>query len=300
MQNLNDLLNKDCDSICKQASALINQKMLVLNRDGVLIGLSGGLDSAVTAYLAVRGVSKECVTLLYLPDRDSKGQHGKDARLIADELGIQLVVLEITPILEKIGIYDLLPLKLIPGRKLKDFVVKTGKLVENINQTNLLSARFSPNPNSLIAKGNAYGTAKHRLRMVMLYHYANIQNLLVVGAANKTELLTGTFSQWGCDQCADVMPVVHLYRSQLEIVANYLQIPERIRTKPADPDIMPGVDDKEELLGSFEITDQILCGLENEVPISELRQRFGKEITNRIMALNEASRFMRETPYNLI
>jgi len=300
MNNQHNLLDFDSERICHQASSLINEKLLALNRDGALIGLSGGLDSAVAAYLTVRAISKEHVTLLYMPDKDSKDRHGEDARLIANELDIHLEVLELTPILETIGVYDLLPLKLVPGRKLKDLLVKVGKMVENLDQANLLVARFSPKPNSLLAKGNAYGTAKHRLRMVMLYYYANIHNLMVVGAANKTELLTGTFSQWGCDQCADVMPVIHLYRSQLEVIAKHLQIHERIRNKPADPDIIPGVDNKEELLGSFIATDQILWGLEHDVPKLELSQRFGEEITNKVLTLYEESRFMRETPYNLI
>jgi NAD+ synthase len=135
--------------------------------------------------------------------------------------------------------------------------------------------------------------------MVILYHHAIINNLMVVGAANKTELLTGTFSQWGCDQCADVMPVIHLYRTQLEALAEYLKIPDCIRSKPADPDIIPGVDDKGELLGSFYIADQILWGFEHGVSDESLRDRFGIVEVDRISNLYEASRFMREAPYSM-
>ena len=205
----------------------------------------------------------------------------------------------ITPILTAAGVYDLLPIRFVPGYKLKDILIRFGKLIENISEKDLLTSRLNPKPESLMAKGNAYGTIKHRTRMVAIYHYANIHNLMVVGAANKTEFMTGTFSQWGCDQCADVMPIIHLYRTQLEFLADYLQIPNRVRNKPADPDIIPGLDNKETLLGSFELADQILFGLENEMDMKDLANHFGDESVQLIRDLFESSRFMRETPYQL-
>jgi NAD+ synthase len=137
------------------------------------------------------------------------------------------------------------------------------------------------------------------MRMVLLYHHAEIANLMVAGAANKTEWLTGTFSQWGCDQCADVMPLMHLYRSQVEALADYLDLPEPVRNKPADPDVMPGIDDKGKLLGSFAQADAILWGLEHGVKVTELATYFGKQEVERIQSLFELSAHMRQIPYGL-
>ena len=179
----------------------------------------------------------------------------------------------------------------------RQLLVKFGKVISKIDNNDLLPARLSPKPDSLAAKGIAYGMIKHRVRMVMLYQFAEIHNLLVVGAANKTEILTGTFTQWGCDQCADIMPISHLFRSQIEKLAAYLGVPETIRIKPADPDILPGVDNKEALLGPFEIVDQILWGLENGVDREWLSSHFGERTVSRVGLLYDKFRFMREIPY---
>lgn len=281
-----------CDNIAR----FIEDQKKRLNRDGVVIGLSGGLDSAVVAYLTFKGVEKGNIHLLYLPDRDSKKRHRKDAQIIADSLSVPLQIQEISPVLDQVGVYKLLPLRFLPGQLLQDRLVQFGKRALGLKQENLLAERLSPRADSLLAKGNAYINIKHRLRMILLYHYANLHNLMVLGAANRTELLTGTFTQWGCDQCADVMPILHLYRSQVEVLAEYLEIPEGIRNKPADPDVIPGVDDKAALLGSFYTVDHILWGLEHGVPIDELNHKFGELEVTRIIRLVESSRFMRESP----
>ncbi|MEE9188316.1 MAG: NAD(+) synthase, partial [Anaerolineales bacterium] len=163
----------------------------------------------------------------------------------------------------------------------------------------LLAERLQPKANSWVSKGIAYAFAKHRIRMVVLYQYAELHNLMVVGAANRTEWLTGTFSKWGVDHCADVMPLIQLYRSQLEALAEYIQVPDSIRTKAADPDVIPGIDDKGILLGSFAIADRILCGLEMDVDQDQLSHEFGKENVERIMNLWELSKHMRESPYQI-
>ncbi|MHA1551301.1 MAG: NAD(+) synthase [Candidatus Heimdallarchaeaceae archaeon] len=135
--------------------------------------------------------------------------------------------------------------------------------------------------------------------MVKIYQYANQHNLMVVGAANKTEWLTGTFCKWGVDHCADIMPVIHIYRSHLEEIAKYLEIPKIIQNKPPDPDVLPGMPDKEELVGETAVVDQILFSLENNNDLSEFYDRYGKDAVNKIVTLFELSRHMRESPYIL-
>ena len=293
-----DRLELDPAHAVLEISDLLQSKLQEMEKDGILIGLSGGLDSAIVATLCVRALGKEKVTLLNLPDRDSKAIHQRHAGLVARDLGVRFETVDITPPLKAMGIYGLLPIGSLPGRTVREWVVCLGQSIAGLKRTqDLLRARLRPTAGSLVAKGNAYAMAKHRLRMVLLYYRADVDNLMVVGAANKTEWLTGTFAKWGCDHCADVMPIVHLYRSQLPALAQYLGVPEAVRSKSADPDLMPGIDDKEALLGTFAETDQILWGLENGLDRPELVQLFGTDAVEHIATLRALSRPMREAPY---
>ncbi|WP_457556765.1 NAD(+) synthase [Candidatus Harpocratesius sp.] len=235
-----------------------------LNRDGAIIGVSGGLDSAVTASLTVRALGKETVLGINLPEFDSKPIHQKHAKRFAQILGIQFKRINITRMVRAAGTYRILPLRFLPTRYLRNRAVDYGKRhFLNNHGDHLLQNRLESPKNKWIAKGNAYAISKHRLRMVKLYQLAELGNLMVVGAANRTEWLTGTFSKWGVDHCADVMPIMHLYRTQVEQLAEYLEIPDWIRNKYADPDVIPSILDKESLLGGFQKVDEILMTVED-------------------------------------
>ncbi len=245
-------------------------------------------------------MGKEKVHLLNLPERDSRSLHRKHAAQVAGELEIELGRMDISELLESLGAYGLLPIGRLPTSAMREAVVRLGRAMLGLDeQKDILQARLHPPARSLIARGNAYAMAKHRLRMVVAYMRAEVANSMVAGAANRTEYLTGTFSKWGVDHCADVMPILHLYRSQVEVLARYLEIPEGIREKAADPDILPGVNDKEALLGSFETTDQILFGLEHEKDRAQLTARFGEDAVEHIAQLRQLSRPMRSVPYQL-
>lgn len=300
MEEIIQGLNIDPPKLCKNIEEKIRTTMKNLNRDGSIIGLSGGLDSAVAATLTVRSLGADKVYLVNLPEKDSKKIHRNHAKQLAEHLGIHLNVKPINSILRSTGTYKLLPLRFIPGRKLRTKLIEFGrKKFGPKNGESILLKRLKPNANSWLAKATAYVMAKHRIRMVILYQYAEVRNLMVVGAANRTEWLTGTFSKWGVDHCADIMPLIHLYRTQLERIAEYIQIPEYIRKKAADPDIIPTIDDKGELLYSFNLADQILYGIENNIDKNALCQEYGEEIVEHLFSLWKYSKHMRESPYHI-
>ena len=294
-------LELDIPSVCTKIENLIRNTMEELGRDGAAVGISGGLDSAVTATLTVRSLGSENVQLFNLPEKDSKPIHKKHAKALAKHLGVKLKTKSITPLVKAAKGYRLLPIGFIPSRRLRSFIVKKSKskILSEEEEESLLAERLQPKAKSWIAKGNAYAVTKHRMRMVVLYQYAEVNNLMVVGAANKTEWLTGTFSKWGVDHCADVMPLIHIYRSQLEQIAEYLEVPQFIREKYADPDVMPGIDNKGAMLGSFSLVDQILVATENGITLSELYNVFGKKNVEKVLTLKKLSKQMRESPYQI-
>lgn len=294
----NNSLQIDPEATTQSIIQFISSTFHALNRKVAILGLSGGLDSSLAAMLAVKSLGPDKVRLYYLPERDSKPLHKKHARMMAELLGTKLEIVSITPALRVMKIYALLPLRFVPGQNLKSRFVNFGRkhLLEQSDRE-FLQIRLSGSGTSWIRRANAYISAKHRVRSVILYREAECLNGMVIGSANRTEWLTGSFTQFGCDHNADIMPLQHLYRTQLESLAAHLELPKEIRGKSADPDVLPGLDDKGGLLGTFRIADQILWGLENDWSAKDLAERFSKEQVEYIQILIKSSASYRETPY---
>ncbi len=248
-----------------------------LEREEVILGLSGGIDSAVIAALCVRALGLKKTLALIMPEKDSKKEHTKDALNFTRELGIEAKLIDITSYLEGLGVYKLFPLdKLLSLGKLKGTLVKkayrfyerkTGKIPFLESLSGFKDKEF----NSYLAKGNAYYRAKHRLRMILLYLYGERENRLVVGAANKSEYKIGYFVKHGCDDATDIMPLLNLYKTQVRELARYLNIPARILNKPPSHDIIPGLADDEEVIKiSYEKMDLILLALEKRWKLSDI------------------------------
>jgi NAD+ synthase len=272
----------------------------LMNRSGAVLALSGGLDSAVVASLVVKALGIQNVTLINLPERDSNPLHQRHAKDFAESLHCKFIKHSITGILFATETYRFLPISLLPTKSLRKSIVEYARrkvLKKEADQ--LLQTRLNAGDNSWEARANAYAMAKHRIRMVWTYQFAERHNLMVVGAANKTEWLTGTFSKWGIDHCADIMPIMHLYRTQVEEIAQDLGIPANIRLKPADPDLLPGLADKNILLGDPKMVDEILMAIENGKPKRELLKIFDGVLAEKLLYLVAHSEHMRKSPYHL-
>jgi len=121
------------------------------------------------------------------------------------------------------------------------------------------SALPNYDPNARICNGNL----KARIRMCVLYYYANLLNLLVIGTGNKTEILLGYTTKYG-DAAADILPLGALYKTQVLELAKHLGIPEHIIKKPPSAGLWKGQTDEEELGISYELADSILTKLIDE------------------------------------
>ena len=190
---------------------------------GAILGLSGGLDSALTAALCHRAVGPRCLALI-MPVRPS-GADEADAMDVARHLGVQSMVIYLAPILSPLA--D----QLIP--------VRNG----------------ASNDRARIARANL----PPRLRMTLLYYYANLLGYLVVGTGNRSELEVGYFTKYG-DGGVDILPLGSLVKSQVRELALEIGIPSRIVEKVPSAGLWEGQTDEQELGGSYADLDSYLLG----------------------------------------
>jgi NAD+ synthase len=262
-----EALALDPAPLAASIEAFIREQVDEFQRDGIVVGMSGGLDSSVVASLATRAVGPEKVLALLLPERDSSKESRTDALLEIERLGIRHREVNLTPMLSSMGIYGLTPLRLLGVRSLKAAIVQhqhrvqAEALGEMPFQAGLLGTRDLGEKKHLIDAGNAYGRVKHRMRMLTLYYYADLENRLVLGTTNKSEAQVGFVVKWG-DNVADIEPILPLYKTQVRGLASYLGVSDAIIEKAPSPDLIPGIVDGLALGMDYETLDKILLGLD--------------------------------------
>ena len=188
----------------------------------LVVGLSGGVDSATAAFLGARAVGADNLLAVRMPYRSSSADSEADALAVVEAIDCRTERVEITPMVEPM-------LELIGP-------------VED--------------PSLRVRRGNVMA----RQRMIVLYDRSAAFDALVLGTSNKTEALLGYGTLHG-DMAAALQPIGDLYKSQLRAVAAELGVPERILAKPPSADLWPGQTDEGELGASYEDLDRILYAL---------------------------------------
>jgi len=234
-----DVLKLDMASIEIRIKRFIKDYVGKCKARGVVLGVSGGVDSCTNAAIASLSLGGDKVLGLVLPEEDTYNvldiQH---AKLIAKEFGFKLQTIDISPILQACQ-------NTLPDYDLKD----------------------------KLSKGNL----KARIRMVCLYYYANSLRRIVLGSSDKSETMMGYFTKWG-DVAADVSPLMDLYKTQVRQLAQHIGIPPGIAQKPSTPALWPGHLAEEELGVKYEILDLILYGLEHFMTAEEVAQQLNISI----------------------
>lgn len=206
--------------------------MRLSGAEGIVLGLSGGIDSCVALALAKEALGTKRVLALLLPIH-SNPQDAADALCAARSVGAKTKTVDLT------RVYDSL-VRILPA-----------------------------------AKASALANLKPRLRMAVLYYYANKLNYLVCGTGNKAEISVGYFTKHG-DGAADILPLGDLLKKDVRLLAQELGIPRRIIEKPPTAGLWPGQTDEGELGILYDELDDILerkeKGLKQRVAAAKVRK----------------------------
>ena len=244
------LIINDIEAECNRIVSGIKENILQrLNRRGGVIGISGGIDSAVTMVLATKAIGPENVLGIMLPEMDSSSDSAIFAQRLADKFGVKAITEDITGALQGFGCYrrrDEAVKKVLPQyepshHKMK-IGIKSAGLLTNLpplfsvtivdSNGNEQSQRL---PSSEFMQIEAASNFKQRCRMAMLYYHAERLHYAVIGTPNTHEVEQGFFVKYG-DGGADIMPIAHLYKTQVYQLAGYLGITQEIidRTPTTD------------------------------------------------------------------
>ena len=244
-----DALHIDAEQAVARVSASIRQNLgEVLRRRGLVVAMSGGIDSSVCAALAVRALGPTRVFGLMMPERDSSPESLSLATQLAEQLGIAYTVEDISSTLEAVGCYrrrDEAIRRVVPafttawrskvvigGNPLESDRLNVHYVVVQKPNGEIERHRLPPAEYRQIVAATNF---KQRARKMLEYYHADRLHYAVVGTPNRLEYDQGFFVKGG-DGLADIKPIAHLYKTQVYQLAEYLDVPEGIRTRPPTTD----------------------------------------------------------------
>jgi NAD+ synthase len=279
-----NILRIDYETEADRICAFIRQQVNAQKREGAVVGISGGIDSALAATLCVRALGKDKVLCLILPEKESNPVSAKFASKLAKKLNVNTITVDITSTLRGFGTYtkrddvirgifpeynqEYKSKIVLPADLLARDAFNVFSLIIEDGKGNVKSARLDTR--SMLGIVAATNT-KQRTRMIYLYFYAEMNNYLVCGTTNRSENVQGFFVKYG-DGGADIEPIAHLYKMQVYQLAEYLGVIKEIRERAPSPDTFSFVQSDEEFYFRmpYDILDPLLYAWENQVPPAEV------------------------------
>ncbi len=234
MELTSSVLNLDWVEVETKVKRFIKDYFEKSNAKGIVVSLSGGIDSCTVAALSALAIGGDKVLGLMLPEKEThRPQDVKHAKLIAKKFNFKAVKIDITSTLE--AFYNSIP------------------IFDNTEK---------------LCKGNI----KARTRMIYAYYYANRLDMIVCGSSDKSETMIGYFTKWG-DVAADISPIMDLYKTQVRKLAQRIGIQKEIITKPSSPGLWTGQSAERELGIKYEKLDLVLYGLEHFMKTEEIAKQ---------------------------
>lgn len=309
-------LRIDCAKEVDRIAGLLHRTVVArFRKRGVVIGLSGGVDSSVVGAICTRALGPDRVFGLLMPERESSESSTRLGRLMAESLGIRYEIHDITEILEAAGCYQrrddsirrVIPeyttdfkCKITLPTIFGDASYRIFSVVVESPQGRVISKRLSTEAYLGILSAS---NLKQRVRKMIEYYHAERQNFSVIGTPNRLEYDQGFFVKFG-DSAADIKPIAHLYKTQVYQLAEYLLVPEEIRTRQPTTDTYSMAQSQEEFFFPlpFNQMDVCLYGKNNDLQIEDVASASGlsvddvRRVYRDIDAKREASRYLQAPP----
>lgn len=267
----------------ERIAAALRVQLRTLRKRGIVLGLSGGIDSSVSVALAVRAAGSGNVLAIYMPENDSDPESLELGRMVASTFGVDGIVEDIGPILSAMGCYerrdnairqlvsDYGPgwaSKVVIANALHDDGYNISSLVVQAPDGTTQKQRMPLDVYQAIV---AATNMKQRTRKQIEYFHADRVNYAVLGTPNRLEYDQGFFVKNG-DGAADLKPIAHLYKTQVYQLAEYLGVPEEIRRRPPTTDTYSLAQTQEEFYFAlpYDRMDLCLYGLNHGLSAAEV------------------------------
>jgi len=251
----------DPDFEISRITNFLSSSVQSANGKGLVVGISGGIDSAVVASLCKKSQGSDQVLGVFLfEDFHRDSVDSSDAKALASDLGLRTFDIPLSPL---VSAYE-------------EIFKAKGLNFSKITIANL----------------------KARMRMTMLYAFANQENYLVAGTGDKSEDLLGYFTKYG-DGGVDLLPIAHLYKGQVRALGERLGLPRNLVTKPSSPNLWKGHKATDELPADYETLDPVLSLLyDRSIGPKQVSKMTGAPLSlvDEVVRLNLASRHKRSYP----